>query len=907
MVPSRAWLTWLLPVGTAVAFVIGVSAEQAVSAGSQGVVTPLDPIFGVQDPAPGPTPEPDDQDGPAPARGGRAGGGGRGGQQAPRPYTEVVTRAARTDEGIFKVHRVGDTVLYEIPKAQLNKDFLWVTQIKRTTFGAGYGGQAVDDRVVRWELNNNRVFLRLMNYSVVADAATPIAQAVLDANTPAIVRAFNVAAFSPSGDPVIEVQSLFLTDVPEFSARARLGARGMDAGRSYIEKVVSFPENLNVQVAQTFTGSGDTAGRGRAGMRGSSGTVAVFHSMVKLPDQPMMPRLQDNRVGYFTTGNYDYGRDEHKSVRRTYIQRYRLEKRDPAAAISEPVKPIVYYVDPATPAKFVPWVKRGIEDWQPAFEEAGFRNAIVAREAPSRTEDPDWDPEDARYSVIRWLPSTTENASGPRLFDPRSGEILEADVQFYHNVQNLATMWYFTQVSALDPRAQKLPLPDDLMGRLIQFIVAHEVGHTIGLLHNMKASSLYTLEQVRDPKWVRENGHTPTLMDYARFNYVAQPEDKIAIEDLVPKIGPYDKWAIRWGYRPVPGATSPDAERPTVDTWAREQDTRPYLRFSTSGESEAAPYPMDPGQVREAVGDADPTRATELGLKNIARTADFLVSATTAQRYEPYDLLAEAYGRLVAQWRTELGHVVNVVGGVDSRERYVSQIGPRYTPIPRVRQAEAVQFLLTNAFRTPAFLVKPDVLRRIEAAGAVSRVRAAQNSLMNSLLQSQRLERLIEQAALDRITYTPLQFLTDLRLGIWSDLARPATPIDVFRRNVQRVHLDAIDTRLNGPEEPSDEVRALLKGELRAIDQQIGRALPGVTDVATRRHLQDARDVIAAALDPRAMRTRTVAAAGGGGRGGGGAIPTLTGPYVLDSSRYDPATDPFLQPLEGCWVDITIR
>jgi hypothetical protein len=315
---------------------------------------------------------------------------------------------------------------------------------------------------------------------------------------------------------------------------------------------------------------------------------------------------------------------------------------------------------------------------------------------------------------------------------------------------------------------------------------------------------------------------------------------------------------------------------------------------------------MDPGQVREAVGDADPTRATELGLKNLARVADLLVPATTGQPYESYDLLAQAYGRLVAQWRTELGHVANVVGGVDSRERYIGQGGPRFSPIARTRQAAAVQFLLANAFNTPAFLVKPDVLRRIEPAGAVNRVRAAQSSLMTSLLQTARLERLIEQAAIDRTTYTLLQFLTDLRSGLWSDLARPAAPIDVFRRNVQRVHLDAIDARLNGPDEPSDEVRALLKGELRAVDQQVARALPSVTDVATRRHLQDARDMIATALDPRAMRTRAPAAAGGGGRGSG-AGPSATGPYVLDSNRYDAASDPFLQPLEGCWVDIVIR
>ncbi len=906
MVRSRASFTWLITLSSVVAFVVGGSAEQAGIVVSQGVVTPADPIFGAQDPVPEPQ-TPDEPAAQVPAAGVR-GGGGRGPAPEPRPYGQVVTSAAKTDEGVFKVHRVGETVLYEIPKAELNRDFLWVTQIKQTTFGAGYGGQAVDDRVVRWELNGNRVFLRVINYSLVADASTPMARAVQDANTPAIMRAFNVAAFSRAGDPVIDVTQMFLTDVPELSARSTLGARGMDAARSYIDKVVSFPQNLNVQVMQTYTGGDTTGGRGRAGMRGSSGTIALFHSMIKLPEQPMRPRLQDDRVGYFTTGNYDYGRDENKSVQRRFIQRYRLEKKDPNAAISDPVKPIVYYVDPATPTKWVSWVKRGIEDWRPAFEQAGFRNAIVARDAPSRTEDPDWDAEDARYSVIRWLPSTTENASGPRIYDPRSGEILEADVQLYHNVQNLATMWYFTQVGALDPRAHTLPLPDDLMGRLIEFIVAHEVGHTLGLLHNMKASSLYTIEQVRNPRWVKEYGHTPTLMDYSRFNYVAQPEDGIAVEDLVPKIGPYDRWAIMWGYKQVPGTTTADAERAAVDAWAREQDAKPYLRFTTAtGESEVDPYPMDPGQVREAVGDADPTRATDLGLKNLARVADLLIPATTAKPYESYDLLAEAYSRLVTQWRIELGHVANVVGGVDSRERYAGQPGARFTAIARPRQAAAVQFLLNRAFKAPAFLIKPDLLHRIEPAGVVNRIRAAQTSLMNALLQAGRLDRLVEQAALDRTAYTPVQFLADLRSGIWSDLRTPAVPVDLFRRNVQRVYLDVIDSRLNGADEPSDEVRALLKGELRAVDQDLARAVPAVTDVATRRHLQDARDLIAAALDPRAMRTRVVSAGAGGGRGAG-AGPLAGGPYVLMSDhRYDVALDPFLQPLDGCWVDVIIK
>jgi hypothetical protein len=896
MAQRRGSFSWLIAAVSAAAFVVGASAEQNGS--PRPVVTPDDPVFALQDGPSAPESAPEQQPAPPtppPQTGGR---GGRGG---PRPFNQVITSDARTDNGIFKVHRVGETIYYEIPRSELGKDFLWVTRIKRAPIGAGFGGQGVADRVVRWEQRGNRVFLRLVNYDLVADPKEPIAQAVADANNPTIVRAFNVAAVSPVGSLVVDVTSLFTSDVPELSVRLSLGARGMDQSRTYVEKVVSFPRNINIQVTQTFTGA-DTSGRGRGGMRGASGTVVVYHSMIRLPDTPMMARLYDERVGYFATATLDFGREENKAVERAFILRHRLEKKDTEAAVSEPVAPIIYYVDPATPARFVPFVKKGIEAWQPAFEAAGFRNAIVAKDAPSKSEEPEWDPEDVRFSVVRWLPSTDENASGPNIHDPRSGEILEGDIQLYHNVLNLASMWYFAQVAPLDPRAKSLPLPDDLMGRLVEFIVAHEVGHTLGFRHNMKASSLYTVAEIRDKNFVRENGHTPSIMDYARFNYVAQPEDGIAVEDLVPKIGAYDTFATRWGYTPIPDATTPDAEKATLDAWAREQDAKPYLQFMTAGLSELDAFPFDPGQQREAIGDQNPVAATTLGLKNLQRVTDMLVPATTKPG-ESYDDLREVYARVVAQWRLEMGHVVNVVGGVDSRELYHGQPGTRFTAIPRAAQANAVKFLLANGFQTPSLLTKPDILNRIEPFGIVTRIRTAQASLLNAVLQPSRLDRLIEQAALNPTAYTPLQLLTELRAGIWSELGTPAKAIDIYRRNVQRGYLDTIDSRLNAGAPPSDEIRALLKGELRAVDGMIAKALPAVTDTVTRRHLQDARDSIAETLDPRAMRTRPGLLILGGGRGVGAADAVLQSA----DDRYDEEKDPFVHLSTSCWMDFVVK
>jgi hypothetical protein len=735
-----------------------------------------------------------------------------------------------------------------------------VSQIAKTTLGAGYGGQAAGNRVVRWERKNNRVLLRNVSYDVLADPSQPIARAVQAANNDTIIMAFNVEAFGKDESCVIDVGRLFTTEVTELSARNRLRARGFDATRSFIEKAKSFPTNIEVEVSQTYTSPPETQGAGGGGgpqpapnpfaqgMRaGTNATVVMHYSMVKLPEKPMMPRLFDERVGYFSMQKTDYGIDEQRAPKRTYITRWRLEKKDPGAEMSEPLKPIVYYVDPATPTKWVKWIKKGIEDWQPAFEAAGFKNAIIAKEAPSKSEDPDWDPEDARYSVIRYLPSTIENASGPHVSDPRTGEILESDIQYYHNVMNLQRDWYFLQVGPLDPRAKKLPLPDDLMGRLVEYVVAHEVGHTLGFQHNMKASAEYTADKVRNPEWLKTMSHTPTLMDYSRFNYVAQPEDNIPVEDLIPKIGPYDKWATMWGYKPIPGARTPDEEKPTLDQWAREQDSKPYLRFSTADSRGS-----DPGENTEAVGDQDAVASTALGIKNLHRVADMLLPATSFKG-DPYDDLEELYGRMLGQWATELNHVTQIVGGFDSQQKHAGQDGVRFVMVPRARQAAAVKFINDNAFATPTWAIRPEILRRIEPSGALDRVNNAQERVLNSLLSNARFSRLVEQEAIDgAAAYRPADFMADVRHGIWAEIDHPGVVhIDAYRRNLQRSYIDVLAGKLNGRTPVTDDYRGMIRMELRDLSAALGTASARATDRMTRAHLADARDQIAKALDPK--------------------------------------------------------
>jgi hypothetical protein len=793
-----------------------------------------------------------------------AGGGRGGGQQARepeiRPFDRVITKDAKSDDGVFTVHRIRDRVYYEIPKDKLGREFLWVSQIAKTTLGAGYGGQAAGNRVVKWERRGDRVLLRAVSYDVVADPASPIAKAVEAANNNPIVMAFNVEA-EREGNPVIEVTRLFTSDVPEFSGRTRVGARAFDASRSFVERAVSFPENIEIQATHTYNnppaeagagGRGGPAPTGRGGatpLRPGSHSVVMHYSMVLLPEKPMMPRLFDERVGYFSTRKVDYGLDEHRAPERRYITRWRLEKKDPAAAVSEPVKPIVYWIDPATPKKWVPYLKAGVESWQEAFEAAGFKNAVIAKEAPTPEQDPDWSPEDARYSVIRWLPSTIENASGPHVHDPRSGEILETDIQFYHNVMNLSRNWYFVQVAHLDPRAKTLPLPDDLMGKLIQYVAAHEVGHTLGFQHNMKASSMYTLAQVRDPKWVKANGHTPTLMDYSRFNYVAQPEDGIAIEDLIPKIGPYDKWATMWGYAPIANAKRPEDEKKTLDEWARQQDKTPWLRFSTAGSAGA-----DPGELTEAVGDADAVAATTLGMKNLERIAAMLIPATTTRPGDPFNDLAEVYGRLLGQWSLEMNHVAAIVGGYNSQQKHIGQNGVRFQLLPRAKQEGAVKFLVDNAFKAPSWALNPEILRRIEPVGVLDRVEASQARVLNSLLSSARINRLVEQHAVDgAAAYAPLDFLADVRKGVFSELYA-GSAVDAYRRNLQRAYIETLSSRVNGAQAQPDDVRAFFRGELRTLDGELQTAARAASqDRATILHYEDLRVQIAKAFDPSAQ------------------------------------------------------
>jgi hypothetical protein len=784
-----------------------------------------------------------------------------------KPYKDVITAAAKSDDGLFTVHRIDEKLYYEIPKNLLGREMLLVSRYAKTP-QIGYGGEQANSQVVRWERKFNRILLRAVSFVNVADESQPIYRAVKDANFEEVIASFPVLTFGKDSTLVIETTSLFSTDVgiltPARQFRDAFKITALDPTRSYIDFARSYP--LNIEVENVMTYAADAAPQ-----NASSRTVSftMHHSMVLLPEKPMMPRLADNRVGFFGITKTDYGLDVQRAEQRTYIVRWRLEPKDEAAfargELVEPKKPITYYIDPATPVKWRKYLKQGVEDWLVAFEAAGFKNAIRCLDAPSAKDDPEFSPEDVRYSVIRYFPSPIANAYGPNVNDPRSGEILESDIGWYHNVMSLVNGWYFAQAVA-DPRSHKMPLPDSLMGELIRFVSSHEVGHTLGYPHNMKASNAYPVDSLRSKAFTEKYGTAPSIMDYARFNYVAQPGDGAA---MYPKIGVYDKFVTKWGYRPIIGAKTPDEELDTLRAWALITEKDKMYRF---GAQQFAAI-VDPTSQTEDLGD-DAVKATMYGMKNIERAMGYLMDAAV-KKGEDYDMLQELYSGpfgLIGQWQREMIHVANVPAGVDIELKVGGQQGTIYNPLPKARQKAAIAFLAEQAFVAPKMFIRPDVTRLLEPSGSVKRLMDAQERIVATTITNDKLLRLVEQAAsMGQEAYSVSELYSDVQNALFAEAKQSKVSTDAYRRNVQRAFVEELGKKLQPvppppaipglptqpifrfvpqPDVSKTEVRAITRAQLEGLRSLCSAASGKGADAVTKAHFKDLAVTIENILNP---------------------------------------------------------
>ncbi|MFT6815233.1 MAG: hypothetical protein ACJAZ3_001138 [Sphingobacteriales bacterium] len=783
--------------------------------------------------------------------------------EGPKAFAKVITKEAKSDSGLFNYYKTEDKFYLEIPEEMLGREMLVVTRIAKTADKIGYGGENTDNTVLRWEKRENTIYARVVSYNNVASDSLAIYESVKNSNFEPILMSFDVEAFGKdSTSYVIEISDWILGDVKPFgldeSRRKSFKVSSIDKKRSYVESVKSFPENIELRRVLTYNAS-------KAPSNSTTGAISLLisNSMILLPETPMMPRAFDRRVGFFSLQQTDYGTEEQRAAKRKYIVRWKLEPKDPEAfrqgELVEPVKQIVYYIDPATPEKWRPFLIQGVNDWNIAFEAAGFKNAIVAKNAPTPEEDPDWSAEDSRYSVIRYFASDIQNAYGPNVHDPRSGEILESDIGWYHNVMNLLRNWYFIQTSAINPGARMAQFDDETMGQLIRFVSSHEVGHTLGLPHNMGASSSYPVDSLRSAKFTQEMGTAPSIMDYARFNYIAQPEDEGVY--LYPKIGMYDKYAVNWGYRPILDAKTPEDEKRTLDKWILEhKDDRRYQfgtqRFQT----------LDPRAQTEDLGD-DAAKASEYGIANLKRIIPNLLEWLEAEG-EDYDDLEELYGQVANQLNRYTGHVQTSIGGVYENYKTFDQSGAVYTHVEKEKQERAMRFLIQHLWETPTWLIDRDILGRIEYAGMIDRIRKLQVNRLNSTLEFNRLGRVIENVSINgEEAYSLIQLMEELRNGIWSEL-KSGEAIDNYRRNLQRAHIERLEYIMITDETPlknkgilpyisyvpidvsQSDIRAVALAELTILKNQVKVGKKAFSDSMTIYHLDECLNRIEKILDP---------------------------------------------------------
>jgi hypothetical protein len=810
-----------------------------------------------------------------------------------KKFTDVIPAKTKVNKGLFNIYQVDGKYYYEIPDSLLGRDMLTVTRFAKTPAGikipySQYGGELINQQVWKWERHDKQIMLCVPSFVTRADSASDMYQAVKNSNVDAVLALFDIKAYNKdTTGVVIDVTDFFNGDISAIGVpdqiRKTYKLYGEDNSRSYIDTIKSFPINVEARTLKTYRSAESPTDDSNGAI-----TFELNTSMLLLPKTPAKARLSDDRVGFFGQSQTDYGTDAQKAEVTSYIHRWKLEPKDTAAyergELVEPKKPIIFYIDPATPPKWVPYLIQGINDWNVAFAAAGFKNAIIGRRAPTKKEDSTFSTEDARFAVVRYFASDVENAYGPHVSDPRSGEILESHLGWYHDVMQLLRDWYFVQTAAANPNARHAKFTDEQMGELIRFVSSHEIGHTLGLPHNFGSSYAYPVDSLRSKKFTDKHGTAPSIMDYARFNYIAQPGD--GVTHFYPQIGEYDLWAIKWGYTWFPGNKTPKQEKEILDGWVKERAGNPLYYFGRQGTM------LDPRLQSEDLGD-NAMRASTFGIENLKRVLPN-IETWSYQKGEDFSDLQELYTEVLGQFYRYMGHVTTNIGGMNENFKTYDQTGPVYDFVAKDRQREAVLFLNKQLFAAPTWLIDKREMSKFDNGLIINRIKNMQTSVLANILFPPRLSRMYDNAARNGANaYTVADLFNDLRGAIFAD-GEP----DLFKRNLQRAYIEDMKNLLNNdfslPPYPAatlgnlgltpiniemSDIRPMVRAELQTIEAKLPVKKGDAMTIA---HYADLRTRIKEALNP----TRPVVNVQNGA-GSGKSSLDLPAEKDMEPSSYD--------------------